>query len=252
MEKASEIVKQNTPELKEKSKKVICVTCNKEFDCPIWPWAERISATVRTICDECSEKEEQIKQEKQTKKQEEYRKAEAEQSILREIPKKYQTMNTDRKDIIEKYIGQNLFITGGAGVGKTVLMATMAKIIRREFKNIKWISYPAFIMELQSLFKQDSCGDFRTKTPFDVAEDMAKFNGWLCIDDLGAEKLTDYVRQITYFIINEREQRMLPIIITSNFSLAQIDEMVDPRVSSRIAGTCETIKLTGKDRRIRI
>ena len=30
-----------------------------------------------------------------------------------------------------------------------------------------------------------------------------------------------------------------------------IDEMIDDRVSSRIAGMCEVIKLTGKDRRIK-
>ena len=80
---------------------------------------------------------------------------------------------------------------------------------------------------------------------------MAKFEGWLAIDDIGAEKLTEFVRQITYYILNEREQRELPTLITSNFSLMEIDEMIDSRISSRIAGMCEVIKLSGKDRRLK-
>jgi DNA replication protein DnaC len=232
MEKVNEIVSKNMPELKKRSD--TCRICGKEFEPQ--EWDQRYCST------ECVEK---FKAEK-TKKM-------IEGNIHAFIPPKYQEMETDRKDILTKYKGKSLFITGAAGVGKTVLMASIAKNIIRENKPLDWISYPAFIMELQSMFKKDLKYDGRIpETPFDVADKIAKFNGWLCIDDIGAEKLTDYVRQITYFIINEREQRMLPIIITSNFTLAQIDEMVDPRVSSRIAGMCETIKLTGKDRRIRI
>lgn len=181
-----------------------------------------------------------------------YFKERAEKEIKAVIPIKYQSIECDRKDLMDEYKNMNLFITGEAGVGKTVLMASIAKNLILKNKAVKWISYPAFIMELQDRFKRDRVeGMNRIDTPFELAEKIAMFNGWLCIDDIGAEKLTDYVRQITYFIINEREQRMLPLIMTSNFSLAHIDQMIDPRVSSRIAGICENIRLTGKDRRLR-
>ena len=100
-------------------------------------------------------------------------------------------------------------------------------------------------MELQSSFKKDD------KNPFEIAEEIAKFSGVLVIDDLGAEKMTDFVKQIIYFIINEREQRCLTTIITSNFSLAQLDEHIDSRISSRIAGMCKVIQLSGRDRRLK-
>jgi len=157
---------------------------------------------------------------------------------------KYQNIEYDNKDFVKSFFNKSVFLTGKTGVGKTTLMASLAKLYFINFKNVMWISYPAFIMELQSAFKKDG------ESPFDMAVEVARFSGVLAIDDIGAEKLTDFVRQITYFILNEREQRMLPIIITSNFSLQQIDEMIDPRISSRIAGMCEVIKLTGKDRRI--
>ena len=73
------------------------------------------------------------------------------------------------------------------------------------------------------------------ESPFDYAEDLANYYGLLILDDLGAEKITDFVKQITYYIINEREINCLQTIITSNFNLSQIDEMIDSRVSSRIS-----------------
>ena len=178
--------------------------------------------------------------------------------IRKNIPLKYRDIESDRKDLINRFIGSSLFITGSSGVGKTVLMASIVKRLIREEKEVCWIGYSSFIMGLQSMFKQDrgektvTIGDYIIKeSPYDYVDRIACFKGFLCIDDIGAEKLTDFVRQITYYIVNEREQWMLPLIITSNFSLAQIDEMIDPRISSRIAGMCETIKLTGKDRRLK-
>ncbi len=106
------------------------------------------------------------------------------------------------------------------------------------------ISYPAFIMELQNMFREDG------ESPADFAKKVATYPELLVIDDLGAEKLTDFVRQTTYYILNEREQRCLQTVITSNFSLAQIDEQIDSRVSSRIAGMCKVFKFEGNDRRL--
>lgn len=101
-------------------------------------------------------------------------------------------------------------------------------------------------MELQSMYiKKDN-----EETPFEMAERIATFEGTLCIDDIGAEKMTAFVQQITYYIINYREQEMLHTLITSNFGLQQIDEQIDTRISSRLGGMCKVVKLTGKDRRL--
>ena len=62
--------------------------------------------------------------------------------------------------------------------------------------------------------------------------------------------MTDFVRQTTYALINEREMEMRPTFITSNFALQRLNEHIDERVASRIAGMCEVIELKGKDRRI--
>ena len=88
-------------------------------------------------------------------------------------------------------------------------------------------------------------------TPFELAESIATFPGTICIDDIGAEKMTAFVQQITYYIINYREQEMLHTLITSNFGLLEISDQIDVRIASRIGGMCRIVKLMGEDRRLK-
>lgn len=162
------------------------------------------------------------------------------------IPIKFRDIECDKPDMVKQGQEKSMFITGPVGVGKTVLMASIVKeILKDKKRDVEWISYPGFIMELQSSFRKDD------ETPYDIAKETASFPETLCIDDLGAEKMTVFVQQITYYIINYREQEMLHTLITSNFSLRQIAEQIDTRISSRIIGMCKIVKLTGEDRRKR-
>lgn len=109
----------------------------------------------------------------------------------------------------------------------------------------KFVVYPEFIMQLQDSYKHEK-GE---ETALDLLNEVAMAPR-LILDDLGAEKPTEYVRQATYYVINYREMHLLPTFVTSNFSMDFLDENIDPRISSRIAGMCEIIRLEGKDRRI--
>ena len=163
--------------------------------------------------------------------------------IQSHIPIKYQTIESDHPEL-EKWTEDSLFITGNPGTGKTVLAASIGKKILRSMNLLDFIKYPDFIMQIQGAFKKE------LEDPYEIARIVTKFPGVIIIDDLGAEKLTDFVRQITYYILNEREQNCGTTIITSNFSLSQLDEQFDSRISSRFAGMCRIVKLTGADRRI--
>ena len=178
--------------------------------------------------------------------------------IHRLIPKKFWDIETDKS--LDKYKDElcSLFIHGKAGVGKTVLACSLAKLYIKQGYDVKFISYPSFIMELQGMFRQDKdvYGYAREIAWHPEYQDtLARLNddpirkGILIIDDLGATKISEFVQQITYYIINEREMKMLPTIITSNFNLNEINTIIDPRVSSRITGMCEIKKLDGADRR---
>ncbi len=201
------------------------------------------------ICKNIFVKKESIKED------EEYqiRKKERVHGRIRDlIPQKYKTLETDKTKILNENYDKSLFIWGGVGSGKTVFVTSMAKKYIRDDVNILWYSFPALIMKLQKAFNSGET-DFNTGkkiTPYGIAEKIALSEKILFLDDLGAEKITEFVKQIMYYIINEREQRELKTIITSNFSLADIDRQIDPRISSRIGGMCKVLKFSGKDRRI--
>jgi len=207
--------------------KAICKVCNKIFEYEYDPDKEN---PIRDICsDKCRE----------IFYQQLYQKR------LLVMPKKFRSIDCDNRNMVIQGRDHSLFITGRPGVGKTVLMAGIVKeLLKKNNNKVKWISYPEFIMTLQSQFKKEN------GSPYDMAESIADFEGTLCIDDIGAEKMTAFVQQITYYVINHREQEMLHTVITSNYSLQEIDNQIDERVSSRIAGMCKIIKMTGKDRRL--
>jgi DNA replication protein DnaC len=161
------------------------------------------------------------------------------------IPLKYRDLECHHQKLADSLRGKSVFITGKIGVGKTVLMAELVKRVIRDGQPVQWISYPAFIMQLQNAYRDEE------DNPYKMAKEIATYEGTLAVDDLGVPKLTDYVRQISYYIFNEREQRVLPTLITSNFGLKEINEMIDPRISSRIAGMCEIVELEGRDKRLK-
>ena len=74
----------------------------------------------------------------------------------------------------------------------------------------------------------------------------------LILDDLGAEKVTEYVRQSLYTLINKRYLDNLPTFFTSNLSLDEIAARLDDRISSRIFEMCGApIDLGNEDLRLK-
>jgi len=162
------------------------------------------------------------------------------------IPKKFWDIETDNIQLLNELKHMSSFIWGPVGVGKSVLAASIAKVYIKEGGNIKWINYPDFIQKLRYAVTDNVSGSFR-----EVEDSVRYYDGVLFIDDLGAERLTDFVKEVTYRVLNTRELSMLPTVITSNFSLDQIDKIIDPRVSSRLVGMCRIVHLTGDDLRLK-
>lgn len=133
-----------------------------------------------------------------------------------------------------------LYLHGKPGVGKTHLSIG---IFREHQDHATFWSVPELLLHLRSQIGQG------------VSEDQAieplLRRSILILDDLGAEKITDWVRQAFYVVISRRERDELPTVITSNLSLGEIEVRVgDDRITSRIGGAARIVKIEGKDGRL--
>jgi len=68
----------------------------------------------------------------------------------------------------------------------------------------------------------------------------------ICFDDFGAEKLSEAKRENFYYIIDKRYRDMRSTIITSNFTIKEINE-VEPRIASRFAEMGRILQFNGND-----
>lgn len=71
----------------------------------------------------------------------------------------------------------------------------------------------------------------------------------LVIDDLGAEKGTEWVVEQLYRIIDYRYRMCLPLVVTTNLSGRDIRDRFGDRILSRLVEACTPIKLAGADKR---
>lgn len=136
---------------------------------------------------------------------------------------------------------KGIFISGGVGTGKTHIAYAIAKHIYGQKINVQvWNS-----AELMDAIRRGY------DKPFDETfEDLMKFRGLLILDDVGSEKLTEWVAERFYLLVNRKYNQMVPIVITSNFNIQQLAERIGERIASRIVEMCHIVELTGEDRRL--
>ena len=76
----------------------------------------------------------------------------------------------------------------------------------------------------------------------------------LVLDDLGAERSTEYMNEMVFNIVDARYRANLPMIITSNLTgedLKHPKNISEQRVFNRILERCHPIEVSGADRRRR-
>lgn len=79
---------------------------------------------------------------------------------------------------------------------------------------------------------------FKENFPDSEANLIKKFvdYDYLVIDELGVEKTTEWGLQTLYLIVDGGSDNLKQTIITSNLTLQDIDDKLDPRLASRIVG----------------
>src|SRR5919107_1470016 len=66
------------------------------------------------------------------------------------------------------------------------------------------------------------------------------------LDDLGAEKRSDWVLEQLYALVNERYEAQRSIMITTNLQHEELEEQIGPRTVSRLAQICDEVEILGE------
>lgn len=144
---------------------------------------------------------------------------------------------------------EGLILKGPYGSGKTGLLAGLVREIAalyvaggRPERRIMWTTGVA----LMDALRPGSDDDARA-----VRLDTAKKCSLLVIDDIGAEKPSEWVLERLFAIINERYEGLRPTFVSTNYGLAELAERIGPRVLERLTETGCVIEVTGPNLRRR-
>jgi DNA replication protein DnaC len=135
--------------------------------------------------------------------------------------------------------GCDIVLRGETGCGKTHL----AVAIIQYSGSGHFTTAPELLLRIRATFGEGQMKE----TESEVIDDLCHHE-LLVLDDLGAEKTSEYAITTLYIIIDRRIRDAKRTIITTNLSLKEIEEKLDARIASRLSGM-QNIKISMPDYR---
>jgi DNA replication protein DnaC len=147
--------------------------------------------------------------------------------------------------------GKGMWLMGNTGTGKTTLGMLAAKAALAAGRTVAVYFTPKLLTQIRQTYQATDSEDaydafFRRLTSVDL----------LYIDDLGAERHTDWVVEQLYALVNERYENQRSMLVTSNAARdveegrKQLEDQIGSRTVSRLIEICDDpLPLFGPDRR---
>ena len=157
--------------------------------------------------------------------------------------------------------GLGLLFTGDNGVGKTHLaVAVLRELVTAKGVRGQFWDFNELIREIRNSYNPET-----KTTELQVLEPVVETD-LLLLDDLGAWKMTDWMNDTLFYILNRRYLARRPTLITTNYpdrelsareimdvdSTVRREYLVDRighRLRSRLLEACTVVRLDGPDRR---
>lgn len=160
--------------------------------------------------------------------------------------------------------GRGLWLTGNTGTGKTTLGMLVASAALARGKTVGIYFAPKLLNRIRQTYQEsdseNAYADFFARV---TSVDL------LYIDDLGAERQTDWVVEQLYAVVNERYESRRAMLVTSNADRGEpgavdgppdgpeafegeraLRRQIGPRTLSRLVEICgDPLPLFGEDRR---
>lgn len=147
-------------------------------------------------------------------------------------------------------VERGLLFTGSVGVGKTHLVVSILKSLTERGFSCLFYEFGALLKSIQDSYNNVSkTSELGILAPVFDAE-------ILVLDEIGAAKPTDWVRDTMAHIINSRYNDRKMTIFTTNYLDERnsereetLEDRIGVRLRSRLHEMCKSVSITGKDYR---
>lgn len=183
-------------------------------------------------------------------------------SLSAVIPRRYQDVAFERPPVteiepravitavrsfagrVEEHLdaGRGLWFVGPVGTGKTTLAMLVSKAALKAGRSVAIYSLPRLLNEIRDAHRLE-------RSHVDLLDRLTEVD-LLHIDDVGAERTTDWVLEELYSIVNARYEDQRSMVITTNLDYDELCAQVSSRTASRLAEMCDQLPLHGADHRV--
>lgn len=137
--------------------------------------------------------------------------------------------------------GKGLLLHGTVGTGKTYFAAAIANALIDEGYRVLMTNFASLTNKIQGMFEGKQ----------EFINDLNRYS-LLILDDLGAERKSEFMQEQVFNIIDSRYRSGLPFIITTNLTIDEIkkpQEIGYSRIYDRILERCFPVEVSGGSRR---
>ena len=139
--------------------------------------------------------------------------------------------------------GRGLWFMGPPGTGKTTLAMLVSHAALKAGRSVAIYSLPRLLNEIRDTHRTE-------RSHVDLLDRLIRVD-LLHIDDVGAERTTDWVLEELYSIVNGRYEDQRSIVITTNIlDRRALCEQITERTVSRLTEMCDELPLLGDDHRM--